>query len=361
MTMHSNSFGRIFRVTTFGESHGPAIGAVIDGVPPRLSLDLEALQAQLDRRRPGQAPTSSARQEPDRVQVLSGLFEGQTTGAPLCLLIANEDASPDAYASLKDLFRPGHADRTWHEKYGIRDWRGGGRASGRETAARVAAGAVARQVLEPEGVQILGHVTEIAGVKAGAFDPEQIEQNPVRCADQTAAEAMSEAIAAAKQDGDSVGGIVEVRASGVPAGWGDPVFGKLDALLAGALMSIGAVKAVEIGDGFELARLRGSQANDPITPQGFSTNRAGGVLGGVSNGAEIIARLAVKPTPSIAKEQQSIDRAGNPARVSTQGRHDPCIAPRLVPVAEAMVALVLVDAMLLQRAICGGAADTGIE
>jgi chorismate synthase len=354
MSMHSNSFGRIFRVTTFGESHGPAVGAVIDGVLPRLALDLEAVQAQLDRRRPGQAPTASARQEPDRVQVVSGLFEGQTTGAPLCLLIANEDASPDAYASLKNLFRPGHADLSWHEKYGIRDWRGGGRASGRETAARVAAGAVAQQVLEPEGVRILGHVIEIAGVRAGSFDPEQIEQNTVRCADPSAAETMSEAIAAAKQDGDSVGGIVEVRASGVPAGWGDPVFGKLDALLAGALMSIGAVKGVELGDGFELTRLRGSEANDPITPQGFSTNRAGGVLGGISNGAEIIIRLAVKPTPSIAKEQQTIDRAGNSARVSTRGRHDPCIAPRLVPVAEAMVALVLVDAMLLQRAICGG-------
>jgi chorismate synthase len=359
MSVHSNSFGRIFRVTTFGESHGPAIGAVIDGVPPRIALDLAAVQAQMDRRRPGQAPASSTRQEPDRVQVLSGLFEGQTTGAPLCLLIANEDARPDAYASLKDLFRPGHADLSWHKKYGIRDWRGGGRASGRETASRVAAGAVARQVLEPEGVRILGHVIEIAGVRASSFDPDQIDRNPVRCADPSAIEAMSEAIAAARRDDDSVGGIVEVRASGVPAGWGDPVFGKLDALLAAALMSIGAVKGVEIGDGFELARLRGSEANDPITPQGFSSNRAGGVLGGVSSGAEIIVRLAVKPTPSIVKEQQTIDRAGDPARVSTPGRHDPCIAPRLVPAAEAMVALVLVDAMLLQRAICGGTADTG--
>ena len=284
--------------------------------------------------------------------MLSGVFEGQTTGAPLCLLIRNEDARSDDYAELRELFRPGHADLTVERKYGIRDWRGGGRLSGRETAARVAAGAVARQLLAPLGVTLFGHVVEVAGIRATAFAPETIEGNPVRCADPEAALAMQQAIEAARADGDSVGGVVEVRARGVPAGWGDPVFAKLDAAIAGALMSIGAVKGVEIGDGFELARRRGSQANDPILPGGFGSNHAGGILGGISSGAEIVARAAVKPTPSIAAAQQTIDRHGQARTVRGTGRHDPCIAPRLVPVAEAMLALVLADACLAQRA-CG--------
>jgi chorismate synthase len=352
--MSSNSFGRFFRITTFGESHGPAIGVVIDGVPPRLPIDLAALQAELDRRRPGQSPLSTPRDEPDRIVLLSGLLEGVTTGAPIALLCENRDARPAAYRGLADRFRPGHADLSTEQKYGIRDPRGGGRASGRETLARVAAGAVARQLLARLGVGVLGHVLELGGIQVERFLPETIEANPVRCADPEAAAAMARAIEAARADGDSLGGVVEVRASGVPAGWGDPVFGKLDAALAGALMGIGAVKGVEIGDGFALARMRGSQANDPILDLhgGFASNHAGGVLGGISSGAELVVRVAVKPTPSIARPQQTVDASGSPCTIAIEGRHDPCIAPRLVPVAEAMVALVLADAYLAQRG-CG--------
>jgi len=352
--MSHSTFGRLLRVTTFGESHGPALGVVLDGVPPRLDLDLDALQAQLDRRRPGASRFTTARKETDTVQALSGLYEGQTTGAPLCLVLHNRDARSDDYAAIKDLFRPGHADYTFLKKYGIRDHRGGGRASGRETAARVAAGAVARQLLAPLGVAVLGHVVEIAGIAAPASRPEDAEQSPVRCGDPIVAQRMEEAIDLARQDGDSVGGVVEVIARGVPAGWGDPVFGKLDALLALALMSIGAVKGVEIGDGFALTRMRGSQANDPmVPPDGFGSNHAGGTLGGISTGQEIVARCAVKPTSSIRQPQQTVDRTGKPAAISVGGRHDPCIAPRLVPVAEAMVALTLCDAWLAQRAVGG--------
>jgi len=331
------------------------VGVVIDGVPPRVALDLAGIQRELDRRRPG-GPLASQRTEADQVQLLSGLLEGQTTGAPICLVIANQDARPEHYEPLREIPRPGHADLSWQAKYGVRDWRGGGRASGRETAARVAAGAVARQLLAGCGVQVLGHVVEIAGIVASPaeLEPEAIERSPVRCADPAASAAMQAAVVAAREEGDSVGGIVEVRARGVPAGWGDPVFGKLDARLAAALMSIGAVKAVEIGDGFALARLRGSAANDPILPGGaFASNHAGGVLGGVSSGAEIIARAAVKPTPSIRKEQRSVDGLDRPTTISVQGRHDPCIVPRLVPVAEAMLALVLADAWLCHRGQIG--------
>jgi chorismate synthase len=346
--MSSNSFGRLFRITTFGESHGPAVGVVIDGVPPRLVLDLAAVQAELERRRPGQSVLTSARCERDVPHVLGGLCDGVTTGAPLCLVVDNEDANPEAYAELREVFRPGHADLGYAEKYGVRDWRGGGRASGRETVARVAAGAVARQILSRLGVSVHGHVVELAGIRAESYDPAVIARNPVRCADERAATAMIAAIVAARAAQDSVGGIVEVRAAGVPAGWGDPVFGKLDAQLAAALMGIGGVKGVEIGDGFELARLRGSEANDAILPRGFGSNRAGGVLGGISTGAELRLRAAVKPTPSIGLPQQTVDVARLPRTIVINGRHDPCIVPRLVPVAEAMVALVLVDAYLAQ-------------
>ena len=352
--MSGNVLGRYLRVTTFGESHGPALGAVLDGLPPRLAVALQAVQRELDRRRPGGSTVGSAREESDTVEVLAGLFEGQTTGAPLCLVIANRDARPEDYASLRQLFRPGHADLTYHDKYGIRDWRGGGRASGRETAARVAAGAVARQLLAPLGVRVLGHVVQLAGIQAAATDPTAAEQSPVRCGDPVAAERMQAAVEQARQDGDSVGGVVEVIASGVPAGWGDPVFCKLDALLAGALMSIGAVKGVEVGDGFALARLRGSQANDAMEPpRRLATNHAGGVLGGISTGQDLVLRCAVKPTPSIRHPQQTVDLAGRPTTLSVDGRHDPCIAPRLVPVAEAMTCLVLADAWLAQRALGG--------
>ncbi|MFH1130153.1 MAG: chorismate synthase, partial [Pseudomonadota bacterium] len=321
------------------------------GVPPRIEMDIAAIQAQLDRRKPGQSDIVSARKEEDKVEVLSGFFGGQTTGAPICLVIYNKDAHSEDYSELKDVFRPGHADYSWWAKYGVRDWRGGGRASGRETVARVAAGAVARQILAHLGIRVTGHVVEIGGVHASLFDPQQIEKNSVRCADAVAAVRMIAVIKSAQDEGDSAGGVVEVRCIGVPVGWGDPVFGKLDAMLAGALMSIGAVKGVEIGDGFELAKKRGSEANDEMTPDGFVTNNSGGIIGGVSIGTEIVTRIAVKPTPSIHKAQRTVSTTGSAVTIEITGRHDPCIAPRLVPVAEAMVALVLVDAYLGQRAL----------
>jgi len=330
--MSSNSFGALLRVTTFGESHGPAIGAVVDGLPSGLEIDEGMIQRDLDRRRPGKSPVSSPRDEPDRARILSGVFEGRTTGAPLAILIENRDADSSAYEKIKELYRPGHADFTWDKKFGLRDWRGGGRSSGRETAARVAAGAVARRLLERAGVEVNGEVAAVAGIESDA-------------------ERMEQAILDAREAGDSVGGVVEVRAAGVPAGLGEPVFDKLDARLAAALMSIGAVKGVEVGDGFALSRARGSESNDAIGEGGrFLTNRAGGVLGGISSGEEIRVRVAVKPTPSIAAEQDTVDRDGQPRKISVKGRHDPCIAPRLVPVAEAMVCLVLADAMLQHRA-----------
>lgn len=349
--MSYNSFGENFRVTTFGESHGVALGVVIDGVKPGLELDVAEIQDALDRRRPGQSAITSSRPEPDQVQVLSGVIEGVTTGAPICLAVFNRAADPKAYESIRDLFRPGHADLTFLRKYGIRDFRGGGRASGRETVARVAAGSIARTLLRERGVEINGFVREVGGVSISSFDPDEIDRNALRCPDAVAAQAMTAAIEEAREAGDSVGGVVEIVAMGVPTGWGDPVFFKLDSQLASALMSIGAVKGVEIGDGFELARLRGHDANDEITTDGFASNRHGGVLGGISSGADVVVRIAVKPTPSIEKSQRTTDIAGRERTVSVTGRHDPCICPRLVPVAESMVALVLVDAMLRQRAL----------
>jgi len=323
-----NTFGRNFRCATFGESHGRAVGVVIDGCPPGINLTEADIQPYLDRRRPGKGPLESARQEPDRVEILSGTFEGRTTGAPIALIVMNRDQRSGDYNTLRDLFRPGHADYTWQVKYGLRDHRGGGRSSGRETLARVAAGAVAVRSLAPHGITIRGRVVEIHGV--------------------TEPEAMEAEIRAARDAGDSVGGIVEVTATGCPAGLGDPVFGKLDAAIAGALMGIGAVKGVEIGEGFGAARLFGSEMNDPITADGFASNRAGGILGGISTGQDIVVRIAVKPTPSIRRVQRTVDIAGEEREISVGGRHDPCIAPRIVPVAECMLALVLIDAMLEQ-------------
>jgi chorismate synthase len=341
--MASNSFGRALRITTFGESHGAAIGVVIDGVPPLIELDLAAIQRDMDRRRPGQSSVTTARDEADVVHVWSGLYEGKTTGAPLTLVVLNQDQRSKDYGEIAQVFRPGHADYTWFKKYGIRDPRGGGRSSGRETAARVAAGAVAKQILAPLGVRIVGHVTRVADVDAVSFDPAVIETNPVRCADAEAALRMVAVIEAAKAEGDSVGAVVEVRAEGVPVGLGDPIYEKLEARLAFALMSIGAIKGVEIGDGFAGTLLRGSESNDAIGPDGPITNRAGGIQGGISNGAPIVCRIAVKPTSSISKTQETTDVEGRPREIKTEGRHDPCIAPRVVPVAEAMVALVLAD------------------
>ena len=357
--MGSNTFGDNFRVTTFGESHGPAVGVVIDGVRPGVAVDIDAIQQELDRRKPGTSKLTSPRKESDRVNILSGLFEGKTTGAPIALVIFNENQRPGHYEQIKDLFRPGHADFTWWKKFGIRDWRGGGRTSGRETAARVAAGAIAKQLLSREGVRIVGHVVQIGDVHAASFEEAVIETNAARCADAHAAAQMAAAVEAARKQGDSLGGVVEVVACGVPAGWGDPVFQKLDAALAAAMVSIGAIKGVEFGDGFQLSRQRGSQANDPIRPAGFLTNHMGGILGGISNGEPIVVRLAVKPTSSIRAAQETIDTQGRAQQIVVKGRHDPCICPRVVPVAETMMALVLVDAFLRQQAITQQPVSTG--
>jgi len=323
-----NTFGRNFRCTTFGESHGKAVGVVVDGCPPGIPLTEDDIQPYLDRRRPGKSPLESARQEPDRVEILSGTFEGRTTGAPIALIVRNRDVHSEDYDALREVFRPGHADYTYQAKYGLRDHRGGGRSSGRETLARVAAGAVAVRCLAPYGVAVSGRVVSVHG----ATEPEAVEVE----------------IRAARDAGDSVGGIVEVTVTGCPAGLGDPVFSKLDAAIAGAMMGIGAVKGVEIGEGFGAARLLGSEMNDPIDKAGFASNHAGGILGGISTGQDIVVRIAVKPTPSIRRVQRTVDLAGEEREISVAGRHDPCIAPRIVPVAECMLALVLVDAMLEQ-------------
>jgi chorismate synthase len=321
-----NTIGRNFAVTTFGESHGPAVGAVIDGCPPRLALTTADIQPLLDRRRPGASPLTSARNETDTVEILSGVFEGQTTGAPVALLVRNRDVHSEDYEAIREKFRPGHADFTYQEKYGIRDHRGGGRSSGRETVGRVAAGAVALKYLAAKGIAVTGRIVSVHGKTA----PQEIDRE----------------ILAAKAAGDSVGGIAEITATGCPTGLGDPVFGKLDAAIAGAMMGIGAVKGVEIGDGFAVAGRFGSENNDQMTATGFSGNHAGGILGGISSGQEIVVRIAVKPTPSIAKVQQTRDIHGNAVAITVGGRHDPCIVPRILPVAEAMLALVLADAVL---------------
>jgi len=351
--MNSNSFGEAFKITTFGESHGPAIGVVIDGVMPGIDFNIDEIQQMLDRRRPGRNPFVSGRKELDRVEVLSGVFEGKTLGTPICLVVFNKDVRIEDYEELKNIFRPGSGDFTWLKKYGIRDWRGGGRASGRETVARVAAGAVAKKQLEQYGIEVFGFVKEIGGIKIKKenFCREDIEKDPLYCPDPVASKKMQERLKKAKENGNSLGGIVEVRAIGVPAGIGDPVFSKLDAEIAKAVMSIGAVKGVEIGDGFKLARTTGFRSNDRITPAGFASNRCGGILAGISTGEPIIVRLAVKPTPSISKLQRTIDCNGNPVKIKIAGRHDPCIAPRIVPVAESMVSLVILDCLLKQRAI----------
>ncbi len=349
--MSGNTFGKIFRVTTWGESHGPALGAVIDGCPPRLPLSAADIDAELARRRPGTSIHTTARREPDTVEILSGVFEGQTTGTPISLLIYNRDVKSEAYEALRDVFRPGHGDVTYQAKYGIRDHRGGGRASARETAARVAAGAVAQKVLDTAGIRVLAFTLELGGVRAQQFHWDQVSANPFFCPDPQAAAAMAARVQAVKQQGDSVGGIVEIRVQGCPAGLGEPVFDKLDAVLAQAVMSIGAVKGVEIGAGFAAARLTGSQHNDPLTPEGFASNNAGGILAGIANGDEIILRAAVKPIPSIARPQQTVDRHGRPQTITIGGRHDISAIPRIVPVAAAMVKLTLADFLLRQKAV----------
>ena len=353
--MAGNAIGNHFRITTFGESHGRAIGAIIDGVRPGLPIDLTFVQKELDRRRPGQSAMTTPRQEDDRVEVLSGVHEGKTTGTPICMIIWNKDQRPKAYEKIKDLFRPGHAGYTYLAKYGISDYRGGGRSSGRETAARVAAGAVAKSLLAKKGVEIFAYTLEAAGVRANTFDPSVIETNPLRCADPVAAFAMEKLINAVKEEGDSVGGVVEVLDRNAPPGLGEPVFDKLEADLAKALMSIGAIRGFEVGNGFAAARLKGSQNNDPMyVEEGTGrirtrSNHAGGIAGGISNGEDIVVRIAVKPPSSIRKEQETVTVEGKPAVISVEGRHDPCICPRVVPVAESMVALTLFDHLTRQR------------
>ena len=343
-------FGRYLRAATFGESHGLALGVVVEGVPAGLALSREQIQRDLDRRRPGTSAYVSARQESDQVEILSGWDGERTLGSPLGLLIRNRDARSKDYSALARVFRPGHADYTYFAKYGLPPQPGGGRSSGRETAARVAAGAVARALLARMGVEIISCTVAIAGVNATARDLAFAEGHPLRCADPSAASAMEEAVQAARAAGDSVGGVVEVVATGAPAGLGDPVFDKLDGVLGGALLSIGGVKGVEVGDGFAVTTRRGSANNDQMDGQGFASNHCGGILGGISNGEPIVLRLAVKPTPSISQPQQTQDLDGKPQTIEIKGRHDPCLCPRIGPVAEAMVALVLGDAWLAQRA-----------
>ncbi|MYG94284.1 MAG: chorismate synthase [Acidimicrobiia bacterium] len=356
----SSSTGRLFRVTTFGESHGGGIGAVVDGCPPRLPLTTELIQRDLDRRRPGQSKLTTQRNEADRVEILSGVFEGQTLGSTITLLVRNADASPNAYEHLKDVYRPSHADFTTYAKFGIRNWQGGGRASARETVGRVGAGAIARLLLcSAANVQVLAWVRQIADIAADV-DPEaitldQVEAHPTRCPASDVAEAMAKAIEAARRDGNSLGGIVECVAKGVPAGLGEPVFDKLEADLAKAVLSIPATKGFEIGSGFGATTMTGRDHNDPFVPGTMgqprtSSNRSGGVQGGISNGEDIVIRVAFKPTATIASTQDTVDNQNNPVALEAKGRHDPCVLPRAVPIVEAQVLLVLADHWLRQQA-----------
>ena len=358
--MSGSTTGVIFRVATWGESHGKAIGAVVEGCPPGIELSEGDIQRDLDRRKPGQIISASARREGDVVEILSGTFEGKTTGTPISLIIYNRDADSGAYESLKDIFRPGQGDFTYFKKYGIRDHRGGGRASGRETVARVAAGAVARKVLLREGVEVLAYTKALGGITvsasfsaAGMISREDIDKNRIACPDPDACKKMEARLEEARRGGDSLGGIVEIIVRGCPPGLGEPVFDKMDADLAGALMSIGTVKGVEIGAGFAVSGMRGSQANDPMTPDGFLSNNAGGILAGITNGDEIVIRVACKPIPSIEKVQQTVDVHGKTVELSIKGRHDVSVIPRIIPVCEAMVSIVLTDHLLRQKAITG--------
>ena len=352
--MAGNSIGQFFRVTTFGESHGIALGCIVDGVPPGVPLTEADLQHDLDRRRPGTSRYTTQRREPDQVRILSGVFEGITTGTSIGLMIENTDQRSQDYGAIKDLFRPGHADYTYEQKYGTRDYRGGGRSSARETAMRVAAGAIAKKYLkEKYGVQIRGCLTQMGDISCEIKDWEQVEQNPFFCPDPSQLENLDELMRALKKEGDSIGAKVTVVAEQVPVGLGEPVFDRLDADLAHALMSINAVKGVEIGDGFAVVNKRGSENRDEITPEGFQSNHAGGILGGISSGQDIVAHLALKPTSSIMVPGKTINRQGEAVEMVTRGRHDPCVGIRAVPIAEAMMAIVLMDHLLRQRAQCG--------
>ncbi|MBM7567594.1 chorismate synthase [Paenibacillus sacheonensis] len=349
--MAGSSFGEAFKITTFGESHGEAVGVIVDGVTPGLEIDERYIQVQMDRRKPGQSSVTTPRKEYDLVRILSGMFEGRTTGTPLCLMLQNTDMRPSAYDGMDQTFRPGHADYAYLKKYGLRDHRGSGRASGRETAARVAAGAVACKLLEARGVGIVAYTREIGGIACRTYQPDEIEKNNVRACDPEAAVRMEARITELAARGDSVGGIVECRISGAMAGLGEPVFDKLDADLAKAMLSIGAVKGIEFGTGFSAAGMLGSEHNDGMDADGFLSNHAGGILGGISTGADIVFRVVVKPTSSISVPQRTVNVEGEERTIGTEGRHDPCICPRIVPVIEAMACLVLEDHYKRQAAL----------
>jgi len=349
--MSGNTFGTLFTVTSFGESHGPALGAIVDGCPPGMALDAADIQHDLDRRKPGQSRHTTQRRESDAVQILSGVFEGKTTGTPIGLLIHNEDQRSKDYSKIMDRFRPGHADYTYQQKYGLRDYRGGGRSSARETAMRVAAGAIARKYLrEHFGVTIRGYLAQLGPIRPAAFDWDEVDSNPFFCPDAAKVEELEAYMDALRKEGDSIGARITVVAGGVPPGWGEPIFDRLDAELARAMMSINAVKGVEIGAGFASVEQKGTEHRDEITPEGFLSNNAGGILGGISTGQAIVCSIALKPTSSIRLPGRSVDIHGEGVEVVTTGRHDPCVGIRATPIAEAMMALTLMDHMLRHRA-----------
>ena len=348
--MAGNSIGQLFRVTTFGESHGLALGCIVDGCPSGLSLTEADLQVNLDRRKPGTSKFTTQRREPDQVKILSGVFEGVTTGAPIGLLIENQDQRSKDYSNIKDLFRPGHADYTYTHKYGVRDYRGGGRSSARETAMRVAAGAIARKYLQSQGIEIRGWLSQIGDIRVEKLDWDEVRNNPFFSPDADKVPEMEALITSLRSEGNSVGARVSVMATGVPPGLGEPVFDRLDADLAHSLMSINAVKGVEIGDGFASVSQKGTEHRDEITPDGFLSNHGGGTLGGISSGQDIVAHIALKPTSSITTPGKSINMQGEPVEVVTKGRHDPCVGIRAVPIAEAMMAITLMDHFMRHRA-----------
>lgn len=347
--MSGNSFGKLFTISTFGESHGLALGAVVDGCPPGIPLTEEDLQADLDRRKPGTSRHTTQRREPDQVKILSGVFEGKTTGTPIGLLIENTDQRSKDYSNIASTFRPAHADYSYTHKYGFRDYRGGGRSSARETAMRVAAGAIAKKVLAEKGIQIRGYLSQLGPIKAETFDWEQVHQNPFFCPDASKVPLMEEYMDKLRKECNSVGARISVMATGMMPGLGEPIFDRLDAELAHALMSINAVKGVEIGDGFDVVEQKGTEHRDEMTPAGFLSNHAGGIVGGISTGQDIVAHIALKPTSSMAIPGRSIDIDGNEIEVITKGRHDPCVGIRATPIAEAMMAIVLLDHLMRNR------------
>jgi chorismate synthase len=349
--MSGNTLGKLFTVTSFGESHGPAIGCIVDGCPPGLALSEADLQPDLDRRRPGTSRHTTQRREPDEVRILSGVFEGKTTGTPIALLIENVDQKSKDYGNIAEQFRPAHADYTYHMKYGFRDYRGGGRSSARETAMRVAAGAIAKKYLkERVGVEVRGYLAQLGPIRIDFVSFEGVDDNPFFCPDPAKVPELEAYMDALRKEGDSIGARINVVATGVPPGWGEPIFDRLDAELAYALMSVNAVKGVEIGGGFECVTAKGTEFRDEITPEGFLSNHAGGILGGISSGQDILASIALKPTSSLRLPGRSVNVRGEPVEVVTTGRHDPCVGIRATPIAEAMVALVLMDHCLRHRA-----------